>query len=272
MKNRNVALLILALICSVAVYALAYDESHALGRSDIEIAIDIPAASYMLGETIPIAIAISNQTSQIISLPDAEVEGILIQISLNENNNYQNYFGQGRGFTVDGIFPPIEIGPMKSFIKRKTILWNYKPDVSHLNSDVAKPMLEKRILSDYAFTTEGTYFIRASIAVQEKGKVKIIESEPVQITIKEPAGEDLEVWIRIKDNGDIGYFLQEGDFPRGLLHKPEKCEKFQREIEQILVQYPNSKYSESFRQSRSKLKANEAKRREFKEKYQIKNP
>jgi hypothetical protein len=71
----------------------------------------------------------------------------------------------------------------------------------------------------------------------------------------------LEVWYRIKDNGDIGYFLQEGEIVRGRYHKPEERAKFQQEVERLLNQYPNSFYAQSLRQSLDKFKANEEKRK-----------
>ena len=108
-----------------------------------------------------------------------------------------------------------------------------------------------------------------SLLKQENGKVvkSELESDPITLLIQEPVGEDLEVWNRIKNSGEIAYFIQEGDIAIPG-YKKEEREKLRLEIEQIINDYPDSFYAESLRQSMAKFQANEAKRQESLQKIQ----
>jgi hypothetical protein len=98
-----------------------------------------------------------------------------------------------------------------------------------------------------------------------------VESEPIKIVINEPVGEDLEVWNKIKDNGNFAYFIQEDEI-RIPSFKPDEREKFSKEFEQIINQYPNSLYTQSFRLSLDRFQAAEAKRQESMQKLKQKQP
>ena len=111
------------------------------------------------------------------------------------------------------------------------------------------------------------YYLKVWASIIKNEESTTIESEPIKITIEEPADEDLEVWNKIKNNGDFAYFIQEGDI-RIPVYKMEERAKFQQEVEQILIDYPNSFYATSLRQSLDKFKANEAKRQELLQKIQ----
>ena len=94
----------------------------------------------------------------------------------------------------------------------------------------------------------------------------------MKITITEPNGENLDVWNKIKDNGDIGYFLQEGDLIRGRYYTAEERAKFQQEVQQIISEHPNSFYAQSLRQSLDKFRASEAERQEYMKKLYKQKP
>ena len=66
------------------------------------------------------------------------------------------------------------------------ILWNGKPQVSHLNEDAAKRLLKGKITTEYALPEPGVYFIKAHCLVRENATA--IQSEPAQSVINEPIG------------------------------------------------------------------------------------
>lgn len=131
----------------------------------------------------------------------------------------------------------------------------------------------KQDVPGFKFSNPGIYYIKArySILVEGENDRIVLESEPIKIKIEEPVGENLEVWNKIKDNGNFAYFIQEGDIliPS---YKTKERKKFQQEIEQIINQYPNSFYAESLQQSLEKYQAAEAKRQESLQKIKQKQP
>jgi hypothetical protein len=114
--------------------------------------------------------------------------------------------------------------------------------------------------NDRLFKESGNFQLKFFIAQDEKKW-----SNVNNVVIKEPEGEDLEVWNKIKDKKSFAYFIQNAEI-LGSNIDPEETAKFQAEVEDILQKYPNSFYAQSLRQSLDKFKANEAKRQEFQEK------
>ncbi len=91
-----------------------------------------------------------------------------------------------------------------------------------------------------------------------------IESPPVQIVISEPIGDDLKVWNKITDNGEIAYFIQYNEF-RGKI-KPDEREKLLNEVEQLVSNNPNSFLAIQIEESLAKYDVNDEKRKEFMDK------
>lgn len=270
MKNKKMIIILSLMLSVCCLVGLAYSKKSADTPTNILLTISSSETIYKLGEIVSIKTRITNRNSEPVNLVGTPETIVGIEISYENQKNYQHYAGPSvlHNFMVDGSDPYITIKIGETLINQRSILWNYKPEVSHLNSDAAKSFLESRILTDYAFTKAGTYFIKAISIISKDGNSEKIESEPIKIIIIEPIGEDLEVWNKIKENGDIGYFLQEGDIARGSYYKPEEREKFLKEVDQILIDYPNSFYAEPLRQSLAKFQANDTKRQKYLKKMQ----
>lgn len=250
----------------IAVFILlALQQRNAEASNEIDLSLSIPKNVFQLGEIISVETKITNNSSTPVFLEGDSNSLAAIKIAFNEDANYKLYVSpvtSATSFTVDGVIPPIQIDPKKTLVKQVKVLCNDKPRASHLNADAAKPYMEGRILTDYAFPEAGTYYIKAVTSILKDKKPVLIESEPVKITIIEPTGEDLEVWNRIKDNGEFAFFIQEGEMTGGY-HKPEEQAKFQADIQALIKQYPNSFLSRHIQQSLMIFQANENKRKTF---------
>lgn len=75
---------------------------------------------------------------------------------------------------------------------------------------------------------------------------EIIESAPITIVAEEPIGDDLGVWEKIKGNRKYAYFIQTGGL-KGLLDS--KALEVAQDLQQLLDQYPNSRYGEKIQTS-----------------------
>jgi hypothetical protein len=132
------------------------------------------------------------------------------------------------------------VDPGESFDKELEIIWNLKPDVSGRSSLNAREVTRGKILTDYVFPAAGTYFVKVvfwDVRDSQGRELPNFESEPIEITVVEPQGEDLTVWRRIENRPDIGYFLQNAWFDA--VDNPTRA-RLWREMREIVDRYPNS--------------------------------
>lgn len=213
--------------------------------------------NFVVGEPIIVGFEFINtgENPAVVGSGGVETGGLKIFIA-NKTGEYKEYFASGWG-RLQGY--QINLQPKQTLkYPEATILWNGKPNVSHLNEDAAKRVLAGKITTEYALQEPGVYFIKGVSYVGEEATP--IESEPIQIVINEPVGDDLKVWNQIKGNREIAYLMQKDSFDIG---KDETKTKLVNEVEQIVQKYPNSIYSGYLGKSLEKFKANEAKRSEF---------
>jgi hypothetical protein len=213
--------------------------------------------SYVLGEPIQVEFVFSNEGSTPLAIFGGGVEtgALKVFIASSQDGEYKEYFASGWG-RKHGV--EISIEPKQSYKYQATILWNGKPNVSHLNENAAREVLKGKITTEYALPAPGVYFIKGVSYVSENAKK--IESEPAQIVINEPVGDDLKVWNRIKGNREIAQLLQKDSFDTG---KDEEKIKLIEEVEEIIQKHPNSLYSDYLKPSLEKSKIHEKKRNEF---------
>jgi len=238
----------------------------------IEIAVKPSKKVYMLGEVVSLDILLQNN-----GIEDVKIFGGLskddglFSISISKDNRNFKKYSHIKWGRADVKRIPVNLGSGKNTNTLATVFWNNKPSVSNsLAPDVIKQKEVGRILTSYAFPDAGEYYIKASYFLHLTAKPILIESEPIKITIGNPQGENLEVWNRIKDDGNFAYFIQEGEF---LIpgYKTEERDKFKQKIEEIINIYPNSFYTQSLSESLTKFNANEAKRQEFLQKLEKQN-
>lgn len=268
--------LVLTIVCSIIFFGLSslvYLQEETNVTRKLELSVIPSKVNYMLGEVVTLSFKLTNKNDEKISIIGnlKTSDGYLNVYLSQEGDNYRKYIHSKWG-TENTKRQPINFSPNENVTNSATILWNSKRETEGLNNEVAKKATEGRILTHYAFPESGTYFVKASYYIYfvTQERPVLIESEPIQITIEEPVGEDLEVWNIIKDNGDFAYFLQESDF-KIPSYKTNEREKFRLKIERILNQYPNSFYTNSLEQSLDRFKASEAKRLEFQEKMKAKS-
>ncbi len=207
-------------------------------------------SEYLLGEPVTLSVEILNSSNDKIKVPINILSSSDVQIS-EDDITYYNYYGRN-GIQLE-VIPEIDLLPSQSIQHQFNILWNSKPEVGHLNSEVAERVSKGRILTDFAFTKPGLYFVRILVNSIKHNKNQIV-SEPVKIMIKMPQEQDLLVWNKIKDNGNMAYLLQEGDFliPR---YRTEERKKLIEQVEDLIETYPSSFYASRLSQKLGELKS-----------------
>ena len=248
MKYKRILTILLGVTCLLAVTSFAYIQVSS--KPTLKLAVGFPKETYKLGESISPIFELTNGGDKTITLWDKfGVETGFLHVSATKDGGNPIGFGNSR-WGIGDSFAKTFIAPNQTIQSTAGILWYRNPKTENLA---------------FRLTEAGDYYFKISyLAHLEEGEQTAtkLESEPIKITIEEPKGEDLEVWNKIKDNGNFAYFIQEGDM---LIpgYKPEERAKFQAEVEDILAKYPNSFYATSLRQSLEKYKATEAKQQEF---------
>lgn len=247
-----IAALLLGVFWSMVGFSQAKTET-----ADLSFKGNVEKETFVLGEPIAVGFEIYNKGKTSISVHRGGVEtGFLKVFIAGQDGEYKLYDGYGWGRILGRMFnlPP---GESQKY-KEATILYQGKIEVSHLNERAAEEKLKGKITTEYALPEPGVYFIKGLSYFGEKATP--IESEPIKVVIKEPVGEDLEVWNQIKGNAEIALLMQNDGFNTG---KEAEKESLINQVEQIIEKYPTSIYSGYLKPNLAVYKAKEAKKNEF---------
>lgn len=254
--NNYVAIgIFAALLLSVSWAIVGFTQTRT-ANTDLALKAKTNKEAFVLGEPITVEFEISNNGESSAMVHGGGVEtGFLKVFIAGQDGKYKQYFGYGWGLRMSRM---LNLAPGTSHkYNDAAILWNGKINVSGLSERAAKEKLQGKITTDYALPEPGVYFIKGITYIGENATP--IESEPVQIVVDEPVGDDLQVWNQIKGNREIALLMQVGEFDTSM---NEEKENLAREIGQIIVQYPNSIYANYFKPNLEKYKANEEIRNE----------
>jgi hypothetical protein len=237
---------------------------------ELELKLTSSKPIFNLGEIVYFDVEVVNKSPHDLSFLSTlnEGSGFLNIFISRDGNNFRKYSHSKWGID-DTFYGNVTLKPNGALRHTFPVFWNKRPNVpASLAADVVKRASREKILTDYAFPEAGHYYIQATYSLQltSQSTPITITSEPIELTVAKPVGDDLNVWNLIKDNGDIAYFIQEGE-TQVPFYKTEERKRFEENIEQILTKYPNSFYARSLRRSLTTFQANEAKRRELMEKY-----
>ena len=256
MKYRKLFLIAFGAVCFFGTASFVYLQTSS--KSNLKLIVSFPKEIYKLGEPINPTFELRNEGGEPIVLWDKfGVEtGFLRVLSIKDGKKIVG-FGNSRWGVLDSLNKTF-IQPNETKTATAGILWH--------NGSKGEP--------EFSLTEAGDYYfkIKYSAFLKEGGQHPTeLESEQVKITVEEPQGEDLEVWNKIKDDGDFAYFIQEGEI---LIpdYKPKERAEFELKVENIINQYPNSFYVQSLNQSLEKFKTNDTKRRAFEENIKANKP
>lgn len=241
MRYKYLFSIVVGFVFLLGITNLSYSQSNSAQK--LRLSIDSPKKLYKLGEVINLSFALTNESDKPITFLDIFGTGSgYLNLEISQNNEDFYKFSHPRWGRLDGD-GTTTLKPNETVTASANIFWEW------VKQDVPAA----------AFIEPGIYRIKAryNIHIEKEENSILMKSEPVQITLEQPVGEDLQVWNIIKNNGDIAHFIQEG-YPRIPDYKPEERARFLREVEQIIIDHPNSFYAESLRRSLDKFEAAKA--------------
>lgn len=211
---------------------------------------------YILGEPVTLNFKFINEgkSPQTIYSGGVMVGNLKIFIE-NADGQFREYFASGWG--RERAYE-LTINPNAEFdYPDAVVLWNGKPNVSHLNRAAAEQVTAGKILTEYGFQNSGIYFVKGLSYVGNSGEQ--IESTPLQIVVNEPVGDDLVVWQKIEGNRDIALLMQTGNFGTS---DSAIAEKLVSDVENLITEFPNSTYTSYLKPNLELFKANEQRRKQ----------
>ncbi len=208
MKRKMIrSLLAVALVSSTA-GPLSGAPSEGGAEGGLALTLRSSKPSYALGELLSLDIKVSNQTGQTVSLstvPDVWTGAVRVFIA-SERGDFKEYLGPGWGLKDFVRAAQVEIPPRGSVETATTVLYNHRPETGHLSELYAREIRGKRVGTEYAFAQPGTYRLKA--VLQTEGGT--VESGVVEIDIREPQGVDRSTWEVLREDPELGFFIQSG--------------------------------------------------------------
>jgi hypothetical protein len=190
-----------------------------------------PSGDYILGEPVELVVTLFNRSAisfDLLALLAPKYGNLTIEIS-DDGKAYKKYVGPGWS-TTDMYASPKRFAPSGETSEVVTILWN-RPIAGALD----------HISGEFAFPHSGRYRLRARLADKEP----IGESNTVEISIKEPAGDDAVVWEIFKKTSQLAYLIQ---YPRRDASPEDRIK-----LETILREYPNTSFTSYIREAMQRI-------------------
>jgi hypothetical protein len=201
---------------------------------------------------VHLKIKVTNLTGQAVPLagaPDVGTGAVRVFIA-SEGGDFKEYLGPGWGLKDVVGGPPVEIQPGRSFETAATVLYNHRPETGHLSELYASEIRGKRVGTEYALAQPGTYRLKA--VLQDAGG-GALESGVLEIDIREPQGIDRSIWEVLREDPELGYFVQSGG-PNGPPETP-RSRQLEATLERLAGAFPEGRQAEGIRAGLAEYRA-----------------
>jgi hypothetical protein len=250
MKRKMIrSLLAVALVSSTAGPLIGAPLEDGAGGLTLTLRSSKP--SYALGELVSLNIKVSNQTGHTVSLSTATDvwTGAVRVFIASEGGDFKEYLGPGWGLKDVVRAARVEISPGGSFETAATVLYNHRPETGHLSEMYASEIRGKRVGTEYAFAQPGTHRMKA--VLQTEGGT--VESGVLEIHIREPQGVDRSIWEVLREDSELGYFIQSGG-PNGPPETP-RSRHLEATLERLAGSFPEAGQAEGIRAGLAEYRA-----------------
>ncbi|MDQ3799834.1 MAG: hypothetical protein M3384_10305 [Acidobacteriota bacterium] len=222
----------------------------------LELSIESSKKNYLTGEILTLNFNLKNKSQEELTISDSlNTDSGYLSVYISQNGaEFKKYYNSTWG-RANASRAYIQIKPGQHIKTSATVFWNAVPRVVRPDRLQQKP-----VDTYYAFPQANTYYLKAVFTLYFENKPNKIESEPIQVIIEEPTGDDFAVWNKIRNRSELAFFIQEGNF---LTSKPEEKEKLRQEAEEIFNQYAETVIGRQIGRSLEKFRTLEEKSKTY---------
>lgn len=204
--TKYIYVLLILVVTTAAV--LTVRTATATQRSGtIAISVSSEKSAYTLGEIVPLAFSLSNQTSETILVAHPSLASGTVRLMISTDGvNFAKYTGPGWG-GMHGSSKPIKLDPDGELKTNGTVFYNVRHRFGAQNEMYAERFRRESLGTDIAFSTAGKYWLKA---IFDDGKMKL-ESVPIELEFAEPSGIDAIAWQLVREKSEYAYFVHTGE-------------------------------------------------------------
>jgi hypothetical protein len=215
-------------------------------------------STYLPGELVRLTFRLYSRTGDV-ATPDrfSVTDGSLAVLIAAGPGPFLEYDGPGWG-TKRVVAKSVLLQPGKAIESTATLLYDQVPETRHLSALYADQQLAGRIRQEYPLGEPGTYSLKAVFRGGPYSE-EPVESAPVSVTVKKPAGPELEAWNILRADPRLGFVLQTGMLPGA----PTAAEEnhVQDTLGDLISRYPNTVYYAEMQAALTRLRAHVQKTR-----------
>ena len=231
----------LVTVCLIALTRGAAAEPASLAGVAVDVRPDKKA--YVLGEPVTLKIRIANQSSRAVAIPaaaDVWVGHVEVFIAA-PGRDYEQYTGPGWGVrdVINGGTRVLEAG--QSWTTEAVMLYNHGVAIAHLSAAARADAAGRILESGFAFRSPGLY--RIKVLLHGSGFADAVGSDAVEITAREPHGNDRIVWTALNRSPEVAYFLHAGEHKGHPLASNSLATV--ELLQQLAAEHPSSRYADA---------------------------
>ncbi len=239
-------------LCLVALPSvLQAQQVPALNFARLSFQLATDKTEYFPGELVRLDFHLTARAPEGAAAPDClMVENGYVRVFLRfERGEYLEYHGPGWGMA--DLLPHIVLLPPGEAVNGSaTLLYNHRPETAHLRPLYAEQALSGRIPDEYALSRAGFYQLKARLYDNEMENY--VDSDPVQIRVIEPEGENAPVWETMRRHPELGFLVQAGVLPGASSEAEEQ--QAESTLNGLLSAYPGSAYARQIRPQLEKFR------------------
>jgi hypothetical protein len=209
-------------------------------------------STYLPGELVRLTFRLYSRTGDV-ATPDrfSVTDGSLAVLISAGTGPFLEYDGPGWG-TKRLVPKSVLLQPGKTIESTATLLYDQVPETAHLSALYASQELAGRIRQEYPLGEPGTYSLKAVFRGGPYSE-EAIESEPVIVTVRQPAGQELEAWNVLRADPRLGFVLQTGMLPGAPTAAEEN--QVQDTLGSLISRYPDTVYYAEMEAALARLRA-----------------
>jgi hypothetical protein len=244
-RRRLIPLILVAAWCSFAPLATAGAQLEKV--DGVKLVVHPAKRSLVPGELLDVRLEIRNESGESVPIRagmTVQVGGITLDLA-EGSGPFRRVRGPGWGGAEFDDTTDVDLPPGESQYSDAPVLYNDFRVTEGLPRAAADEIRSRELDTAYVFERPGRYLLRGTLHLGVG--LEPIQSEPVEVEVRAPTGQDAKAWNAIKNCRACARFLQTGE--AGGLADDERNTATAGVLERVATESPKSIYAAQIRQS-----------------------